>query len=103
MIFNNTLLNKNEIINNCKNLLGIYLLHNLVKGKQYIGSSYNLSVRFFTYYYLSRLIDKKHISNSFLKYGHDNFSVVILDILGIIGSIIKTNLIKKRTILYRSL
>ncbi len=94
MVFYNALLNRNDIIKNYKNVSGIYLLHNSVNGKQYIGSGYNLSRRLSTYYYSSRLIDKRHISNSILKYGHDNFSVVILEIFNK-DSIIKTNLIKK--------
>jgi group I intron endonuclease len=52
-------------------------------------------MRLSTYYYPSRLIDKRHISNSILKYGHDNFSVVILDILRTKNSVIKANLIEK--------
>jgi len=59
MVFYNALLNRNDLIINYKNILGIYLLHNSVNGKQYIGSGYNLSTRLFIYYYLSRLIDKK--------------------------------------------
>ena len=94
VVFYNALLNRNDIIKNYKNVSGIYLLHNSVNGKQYIGSGYNLSTRLSTYYYPSRLIDKRHISNSILKYGHDYFSVVILEIFNK-DSIIRTNLIKK--------
>ena len=94
VVFYNALLNRNDIIKNYKNVSGIYLLHNSVNGKQYIGSGYNLSTRLSTYYYPSRLLDKRYISNSILKYGHDYFSVVILEIFNK-DSIIRTNLIKK--------
>jgi len=59
VVFYNALLNRNDIIKNYKNVSGIYLLHNSVNGKQYIGSGYNLSTRLSTYYYPSRLIDKR--------------------------------------------
>ena len=94
-IFYNALLSKNNIIKDYKNVSGIYLLHNSINGKQYIGSGYNLSVRLSSYYYPSKLLDRRHISNSILKYGHDNFSIVILDILGFKDSIVKVDLIKK--------
>lgn len=95
MVFYNALLDKDNIIRDYKNVSGIYLLHNSVNGKQYIGSGYYLSTRLSSYYYPSRLIDKRHISNSILKYGHDNFSLVILDILGSKDYVIKTDLIEK--------
>ena len=65
---------------------GIYLLHNNVNGKQYVGSGIDLRKRLSTYYLPSRLMDGRHISNSLLKYGHFSFSVVILDVLGITDS-----------------
>lgn len=95
VVFYNALLSKNDIIKNYRNISGVYLLHNLVNGKQYIGSGYDLSMRLSSYYYPSRLIDKRHVSNSILKYDHDNFSVVILDILGPKNSVVKTNLLEK--------
>jgi group I intron endonuclease len=95
MVFYNALVSKNNIIKDYKNVSDIYLLHNSVNGKQYIGSGYDLSLRLSSYYYPSKLIDKRYISNSILKYGHDNFSVVILDILGYKNFVTKTNLIKK--------
>jgi hypothetical protein len=66
VVFYNALLYRNDIIKNYKNVSGIYFLHNSVNGKQYIGSGYNLSRRLSTYYYPSRLIHKRHISNSIL-------------------------------------
>jgi group I intron endonuclease len=85
----NLLKDKNIILKEYKNMSGVYLLHNNVNGKQYIGSGFDLSKRFATYYFPSRLTDNRYISNSILKYGHGNFSVVILSIVG------NTNLSKK--------
>jgi len=94
-VFYNALLSKDSIIKDYKNVSGIYLLHNSVNGKQYIGSGQNLSARLSSYYYPSKLLDKRHIFNSILKYGHDNFSVVILEILGYKDSTVKANLTMK--------
>ena len=77
------------------NKSGIYLLHNNVNGKSYVGSGIDLRKRLSTYYFPSRLMDGRHISNSLLKYGHVSFSVVILDVLGITGSCNKIELINK--------
>lgn len=78
-----------------KNKSGIYLIHNNVNGKQYIGSAMDLSKRLATYYFPSRLSDNRYISKSILKYGHSNFSVVILDILGTTGLHTKTDILNK--------
>lgn len=85
----NLLKDKNIILKEYKNMFGVYLLHNNVNGKQYIGNGFDLSKRLATYYFPSRLTDNRYISNSILKYGHGNFSVVILSIVG------NTNLSKK--------
>lgn len=96
---NNTVYNfyidKDIIFNKYKNKSGIYLLHNNINGKQYIGSAIDLSKRLATYYFPSRLIDNRFISNSILKYGHENFSVIILYILGDKGLISKINILNK--------
>lgn len=74
---------------------GIYLIHNEINGKQYIGSAYDLSKTIANYYFPSRLIDKRYISNSILKYGHNNFVLVILEILGKSELQSKSNIISK--------
>lgn len=94
-VYNNALSDKDTVTKNYKNISGIYLLHNLVNGKQYIGSGSDLSNRLATYYYPSRLVDSRHISNSILKYGHDNFSVVILETLGPTNSVSKSDILNK--------
>ena len=72
---------KNILLKEYKNKSGIYLIHNNINGKKYIGSGMDLSKRLATYYFPSRLCDGRYISNSLLKYGHNSFSVVILCIL----------------------
>lgn len=69
------------IVSEFKTKSGIYLIHNLVNGKQYVGSSKNLTQRLSSYYSISKLIDNRYISRSILKYGHDNFSVLILELV----------------------
>lgn len=66
---------RNIILTKYKNFKGIYMLYN----KYYIGSGQNLSRRLSNYYYLSRLNDKRPISNSIIHYGHNNFIVFILE------------------------
>jgi hypothetical protein len=73
---------KDLLIKSFKNKSGVYLKHNNINGKKYIGSSVDLGLRLATYYFPSRLSDNRYISRSILKYGHGNFSVVILCILG---------------------
>ena len=80
-VYNNMLTDKENIINDFKNKSGIYLIHNLVNGTQYVGSAVNFKKRLSTYYFPSRLMDNRYISNSILKYGHDNFSLVIIEIV----------------------
>ena len=84
---------KELILNIYKNKSGIYLIHNDINGKYYIGSALNLNKRIATYYFPSRLCDNRYISNSILKYGHNNFSLVILSNLG------ESNLISKNEII----
>jgi group I intron endonuclease len=80
-IYNNMLDDKFLILSEFSNKSGIYLLHNLVNGKQYVGSSIDLRRRLYAYYSPSKLIDGRYISNSILKYGHNNFTVLIVEII----------------------
>jgi group I intron endonuclease len=79
--YEDMLKDKLNIINNHKNEKGIYLLFNKCTNKYYIGSSKNLSSRLHNYYFLSRLLDNRYISKSINKYGHNNFSLFILEIV----------------------
>jgi len=78
IIYDSLLKDKDLILSSHKSVSGVYLLHNLVNGKQYVGSGYDLRKRLATYYFPSRLTDNRYISNSLLKYGHDSFSLAIL-------------------------
>lgn len=80
-VYNNMFDDKSLIVSELKNKSGIYLIHNLVNGKQYVGSSKNLNQRLSSYYSLSKLLDNRYISRSIMKYGHDNFSVLILELV----------------------
>jgi len=72
----------NVILDN-KNLAGIYYWYNNINGKQYVGSGDNLSRQLSSYYYPSRLLNLDNLINrAILKYGHYNFSLVILEVLG---------------------
>lgn len=86
---------RETILKEYKNKSGIYLIHNNVNGKQYVGSGMDLVKRLATYYFPSRLVDNRYISNSILKYGHGNFSVIILYVLGNTGSSIKRDILSK--------
>jgi group I intron endonuclease len=55
----------------------------------------DLGKRLATYYFPSRLVYSRYISNSILKYGHGNFTVVILYILGDTGTTTKISIIRK--------
>lgn len=86
-----------------KNVGGIYLIHNNTNGKQYVGSGIDLGKRLATYYFPTRLTDSRYISNSNLKYGHDNFSVVILYVLGNTGGTFSNKVIIREEQLYINL
>lgn len=59
-------------------------------GKFYIGSTANLTVRFYKYYNIEYLLKTKtHIANAILKYGYSNFKLEILEFCN------KSDLIKR--------
>jgi len=71
---------KDLIFKENKNMSGIYKWTNLINGKIYIGSSINLSKRFFLYYNNNLLIKSKMLINrAILEYGHTNFSLEIIE------------------------
>lgn len=55
----------------------------------------DLGKRLATYYFPFRLANSRYISNSILKYGHDNFSVVILYVLGNTGTFTNKDIIRE--------
>lgn len=79
-IYSNADIQKQDIINENKNKSGIYQWINRINSKTYIGSSVNLSRRFYEYYNLSHLEKSKMvISKALLKYGYASFSLEILE------------------------
>jgi group I intron endonuclease len=100
-IFTNACIFKNDIIYQYKNVCGIYLWFNRVNKKMYVGSGSNLSRRLAEYYFLSKLTRTNKfnqlspINAAILKYGHDNFSLIILEICGDSKSIDKNNYLKR--------
>lgn len=95
IIYDSLFKDKDLILSSHKSVSGVYLLHNLVNGKQYVGSGYDLRKRLATYYFPSRLTDNRYISNSLLKYGHDSFSLAILETLSNKDTYSKSDLILK--------
>ena len=60
--------------------IGVYRWINNLNGKTYVGSSNNLSVRFYTYYSLRSLAkSNRPMERALLKYGFSNFSLEILE------------------------
>lgn len=82
-IYLNPILQRKEINENLKNKSGIYCWINKINGKSYIGSAINLNNRINDYYQNSYYRDKKNmlIVRAILKYGLDNFALIILDIV----------------------
>lgn len=63
-----------------RNKIGIYRWINNLNGKTYVGSSNNLSVRFYSYYSLRSLAkSNRPMERALLKYGFSNFSLEILE------------------------
>lgn len=71
---------KVNILTDNRNKIGVYRWVNNLNGKIYIGSSNNLSVRFYTYYSLLSLAkSSRPMERALLKYGFSNFSLEILE------------------------
>ena len=71
---------KQDILADNKGLSGIYQWVNRLNKKTYIGSGKNLSKRLAIYFSKNSLIkQKRSIHNALLKYGHENFTLEILE------------------------
>jgi group I intron endonuclease len=72
-----------HLLKDQKNKTGVYILVNLVNGHNYVGSSVNLAGRMRNYLNNAFLIEKKNsnmpIVKALLKYGQDNFAVLIVE------------------------
>lgn len=73
---------KSNIIKDFKEKTIIYMWFNKITGKVYIGSAVDGAKRLSTYFQFSILKKNSLIYNNILKYGHTNFSVIILEVLG---------------------
>jgi len=81
-IYENADISKEKIIKDNTNKSGVYRWLNLLTGKSYIGSSVNLSKRFYAYFNLRHLEKRKKnsiIYSSLLKNGYSNFKLEILE------------------------
>lgn len=71
---------KIKIFADNRNKSGVYLWTNKINNKIYIGSSTNLSVRFYSYFSLRSLAKSNRLlERALLKYGFSNFSLEILE------------------------
>lgn len=78
--YNNADIDKVNIFADNRNKVGVYRWINNLNNKTYVGSSINLSVRFYTYYSLGYLAkSNRPMERALLKYGFSNFSLEILE------------------------
>ncbi len=80
-IYCNVDVDKLRVLSDNKGKCGIYLFTNLINGKQYVGSSYNLNRRFSEYFNGNYLLRNKcmAICRALLKHGYSNFSLTIIE------------------------
>nr|YP_010835447.1 hypothetical protein QLP32_mgp14 [Perenniporia fraxinea]WFS78680.1 hypothetical protein [Perenniporia fraxinea] len=82
-VYNNFKGDREQLIKDQKEKTGVYCLVNLINGHIYIGSSTNLALRMRNYLNTSFLKNKRNknmpIIRALLKYGQDNFSVLIIE------------------------
>lgn len=82
-IYNNFKGDRLQLIKHEQNKVGVYCLVNLINGHIYIGSSTNLASRMRNYLNNSYLKTAKNrnmpIVNALLKYGQNNFAVLIVE------------------------
>jgi len=94
-IYDNPNANRNLIGSENKNNSVIYQWSNLINGKIYIGSAWNGSSRLLSYWTPSILRRKYPVYYSINYYGIHNFSLAILEDLGISGSVRKEYILSR--------
>jgi hypothetical protein len=84
-VYENADTDKLDFIKFNKSKSGIYMWTHRDSGKNYVGSSINISSRFNSYYSLSYLIKRKssHIYNPLFLHGYSSFSITILKYINI--------------------
>lgn len=88
-------LDRNLIGKENKNRTIIYQWYNLINNSIYVGSAWNGSMRLLSYWTPSVLKRNLPIYNSIVKYGHNNFCLVILEDLGLTGSTSKITMLQR--------
>ena len=82
-VYNNFKEDRDQLMRDQKEKTGVYCLVNLTNGHIYIGSSINLAVRMRNYLNTTFLKNKRNqnmpIIQALLKYGQDNFAVLIVE------------------------
>nr|YP_010218719.1 hypothetical protein LK370_mgp104 [Morchella brunnea]UBU98556.1 hypothetical protein [Morchella brunnea] len=82
-VYNNFKEDRLQLLKDQQDKIGIYYLVNLINGHSYIGSSINLAGRMRNYLNNTFLKNKKIINmpivKALLKYGQDNFAVLIVE------------------------
>jgi group I intron endonuclease len=90
-VYNNAQESKLDMSRDFKNQTIIYMWFNKITGKVYIGSGVDGSLRLSRYFMASVLKANSRIYKNILKYGHDSFSVSVLEVTGKTGSVSKTH------------
>jgi group I intron endonuclease len=82
-VYNNFKNDRIHLLKEQKTKTGVYILVNLVNGHNYVGSSVNLAGRMLNYLNNAFLKNQKNsnmpIVKALLKYGQDNFAVLIVE------------------------
>lgn len=94
-VYHDACVSKYDIYRDLKDVSVIYMWFNKITGRVYIGSALNGSKRLSTYYQPSILRKNSLIYQSILKYGHDNFSVFILEICGKTSTVTKDHILER--------
>lgn len=94
-VYLNASVSKSDIYKDLKDVSIIYMWFNKITGRVYIGSAVNGSRRLSTYFQPSIVRKNSLIYKSILKYGHDNFSVTILEICGKTSTVTKDHVLDR--------
>jgi len=82
--YNDADVDKVKFLTENRDKSGVYRWTNKKNGKTYVGSSINLSTRFYKYYSLASLAkSNRPMDRALLKYGFSNFSLEILEYCGV--------------------
>lgn len=83
------------MLSDLKNQAVIYMWFNKITGKVYIGSAIDGKKRLYRYFSPSVLKTNSLIYKNILKYGHNSFSVSILEVLGETNSVSKSHILAR--------